>query len=92
MKPNERGAWLSMKEREFAEYGKLGDETGGRSDDPHLNLESVLDDIELRVRSVYAAGFTPEATGGVPQPHKLEVRLRDPRSGVLQGGTRVAAY
>jgi hypothetical protein len=92
MSAEEVFVYLSMKEREFADYGKLGDETGGRSGDPHMNLESVFDDIEARVRSVYAAGVMPDGTGGAPRPHKLEIRLRDPKLGVVQGGTRAPVY
>jgi hypothetical protein len=89
MTRQERGAYVSLKQRQFEEYGKLGEDTGGRSDDPRDSLESILADIEYREDWAYAAGIAPS---GAPRAHRLEVRLRDPNSGALQGGTRTAVY
>ena len=51
-----------------------------------------MDDIVLQARWVYAAGFTPVAATGAPREHKLEVRLRDGKPAVVEGGTRSVVY
>jgi hypothetical protein len=51
-----------------------------------------MDDIVLQARWVYAAGFTHAAASGAPREHKLEVRLREGKPGVVERGTRTVVY
>lgn len=77
-------------------FAGLGDLTGGSDfDPPQMNLEvmrNILESMVFFARTEYVVGFAPAASEGKPRQHKIEVRLRDPKSGKVLGGSRTAAY
>ena len=91
-----RARKAEARERLVEEFARLGEMTGGRSfDPPEINLgvmQKVVESIAVLMRTDYVAGYIPEATGGAPHKHKIEIKLLNSEIGKLVGGKREVSY
>jgi VWFA-related protein len=79
---------------QFEAVGKM---TGGRSEEltfvDAAILQRIVESVKRDGLAQYVVGFSPEATGGSPKQHNLEVHLNLTNGGgAVEGGKRRAVY